>query len=85
MNPRRSPKPGSFCLLLHAAPLILTRLLAIREALLKLFAEKKIRGVVYDSKSYNGLESVPEALRALGARETWGKVVVRVVEPESKL
>ncbi|ORY84717.1 hypothetical protein BCR35DRAFT_278105 [Leucosporidium creatinivorum] len=54
------------------------------EALLKLFAEKRIKGVVYD-KVFEGLESVPEGLRALGARETWGKAVVRVSKESAKL
>ncbi|KZF24246.1 NAD(P)-binding protein [Xylona heveae TC161] len=31
---------------------------------------------------YVGLNSIPEALRALGARETWGKVVVRVPQDD---
>ncbi|KAK4705243.1 NADPH:quinone reductase, partial [Phenoliferia sp. Uapishka_3] len=53
--------------------------------LLKLFNEKRIQGVVFD-KVYNGLESVPEGLRALGARETWGKAIVRVrKDPTAKL
>lgn len=46
-------------------------------ALLDMFKKKQIRGVVFD-KIFEGLESVPEGLRALGARETWGKAVVRV-------
>ncbi|KAM0750825.1 NAD(P)-binding protein [Meredithblackwellia eburnea MCA 4105] len=54
------------------------------DALLKLFAERKLRGAVFD-KVYQGLDQVPEALRALGARETWGKVIVRVRNSESKL
>ncbi|KAK3059450.1 hypothetical protein LTS18_010846, partial [Coniosporium uncinatum] len=38
----------------------------------------KFKGTCYTDKEYVGLESVPEALKALGARETWGKVVVKV-------
>ncbi|CEQ42347.1 SPOSA6832_04134, partial [Sporobolomyces salmonicolor] len=34
--------------------------------------------------TFRGLESVPEGLRALGARETWGKAVVRVKMEEAK-
>lgn len=49
-------------------------------ALLKLFAEKKIKGIVYDDKVFRGLETVPEGLKALGERGTWGKAVVRVRE-----
>ncbi|KAK5163816.1 uncharacterized protein LTR77_010490 [Saxophila tyrrhenica] len=48
------------------------------EGLFELFKSKKIQGTNYTDKEYVGLESVPEALRALGARETWGKVVVKV-------
>jgi NADPH2:quinone reductase len=35
-----------------------------------------IKATNYSDKKYVGLESVPEALEALGARATWGKVVV---------
>ncbi|GAA5985324.1 hypothetical protein JCM10908_002622 [Rhodotorula pacifica] len=45
--------------------------------LLRLFESGKVRGTVFD-KVFDGLESVPEGLRALGARETWGKAVVKV-------
>lgn len=55
------------------------------QALLKMFAEKKIRGVVYDEKSYEGLESVPAGLNDLGSRGTWGKAVVRVSKEQSRL
>ncbi|GAA5821789.1 hypothetical protein JCM11251_001025 [Rhodosporidiobolus azoricus] len=50
---------------------------AVWNALLKLFEEGKVKGIVFD-KVFGGLESVPEGLRALGARETWGKAVVRI-------
>ena len=53
-------------------------------ALLKMFAEKKIRGIVYETV-FQGLESVPAGLKALGARETWGKAVCRVSGPSSNL
>lgn len=46
-------------------------------ALLQLFEEKKIQGIVYE-KVFHGLESVPAGLQALGARETWGKAVCRI-------
>lgn len=48
------------------------------DGLFKLVAEKKFRGTIYTDKEYVGLESVPAALKALGARDTWGKVVVKV-------
>ena len=45
----------------------------------ELFEEGKIRGAIFDEREFVGLESVPKALEALGGRESWGKVVVRVV------
>ncbi|POY76432.1 hypothetical protein BMF94_0631 [Rhodotorula taiwanensis] len=45
--------------------------------LLALFESGKVRGPVFE-KVFDGLEAVPEGLRALGARETWGKAVVKV-------
>ncbi|BGO94408.1 hypothetical protein NBRC10512_003781 [Rhodotorula toruloides] len=46
-------------------------------ALLDMFEKKQIRGTVFE-KLYDGLAAVPEGLRALGSRETWGKAVVKV-------
>lgn len=55
-------------------------------ALHELMESKKVRATNYTDKAYNGLESVPAALEALGGRETWGKVVVDLPEAkESKL
>jgi len=55
-------------------------------ALQELMEKKLIRATNYSDKEYKGLESVPEALEALGARKTWGKVVVDLPEvKESKL
>lgn len=48
------------------------------DGLFDLMEKKKIRGTNYTDKEYVGLESVPAALKALGERETWGKVVVKV-------
>jgi len=56
------------------------------DGLFDLMAQGKFRGTCYTDKEYVGLESVPEALRALGARDTWGKVVVKIPqEGQSKL
>lgn len=44
----------------------------------------KFRGITYTDKHYKGLESVPSALIALGARDTWGKVVVELGEHEGE-
>jgi len=52
----------------------------------KMMETKQIRATNYTDKEYKGLESIPEALEALGARETWGKVVIDLPEgKESKL
>ncbi|OAP59567.1 hypothetical protein AYL99_06865 [Fonsecaea erecta] len=40
----------------------------------------KLRGITYTDRHYTGLEEVPQALIALGARDTWGKVVVELDE-----
>ena len=52
----------------------------------KLIREGKFRGTVFADKEFVGLESVPDALLALGGRETWGKVVVKIPQAgDSKL
>jgi len=56
------------------------------EGIFKLIDEGKFRGTVYTDKEFVGLESVPEALKSLGSRGTWGKVVVKVPqEGQSKI
>lgn len=56
------------------------------EELFKLFESRKVQGTNYTDKEYVGLETVPEALKALGERATWGKVVVKVPqEGQAKL
>jgi len=56
------------------------------DGLFELMESGKFRGTCFTDKEYLGLESVPEALTALGARDTWGKVVVKVPqESQSKL
>ena len=44
----------------------------------RLMAEGKFRGTCFTDREFAGLDRVGEALEALGARETWGKVVVKV-------
>jgi NADPH:quinone reductase len=44
----------------------------------KLIDEGKLKPIVYDQESFEGLESVGRALQKLGSRGTWGKVVVDV-------
>ncbi|KAI1137282.1 NAD(P)-binding protein [Hypoxylon sp. FL0543] len=52
----------------------------------KLIEQGKFRGTVFTDKEFVGLESIPDALLALGGRETWGKVVVKIPQSgESKL
>ena len=41
-----------------------------------------MRGTIYDEVEYVGLEKVPAALKALGERETWGKVVVKIPQSD---
>ncbi|KAK6539569.1 hypothetical protein TWF694_009779 [Orbilia ellipsospora] len=48
-----------------------------------LIEQGKFKPTVYGEK-FNGLENVGKALKALGARETWGKVVVSVPEEEER-
>jgi NADPH2:quinone reductase len=56
------------------------------DGIFKLIAEGKFRGTVFTDKEFVGLESVGEALKSLGSRGTWGKVVVKVPqEGQSKL
>ncbi|RYP52350.1 hypothetical protein DL768_002461 [Monosporascus sp. mg162] len=52
----------------------------------KLIEQGKFRGTVFADQEFVGLESVADALLALGSRGTWGKVVVKVPQPgNSKL
>jgi NADPH:quinone reductase len=49
----------------------------------ELIAEGKLKGTSFTDREFVGLDSVPKALKALGNRETWGKVVVKVPQPGS--
>lgn len=56
------------------------------DGIFDLVSQGKFKGTCFTDIEYTGLETVPKALKALGARETWGKVVVNVPqETESKL
>jgi NADPH2:quinone reductase len=56
------------------------------QGIFKLIEEGKFRGTVFTDKEFVGLESVPDALKSLGSRGTWGKVVVKLPqEGQSKL
>ncbi|KAI0188198.1 hypothetical protein EV127DRAFT_434942 [Xylaria flabelliformis] len=48
------------------------------EGIGKLIEQGKFKGTVFSDKEFVGLESIPDALIALGGRESWGKVVVKV-------
>jgi NADPH:quinone reductase len=48
------------------------------KGIMKLIAEGKFKGTEFTDREFVGLESVPAALQALGSRETWGKVVVKI-------
>ncbi|KAB8338868.1 hypothetical protein FH972_021812 [Carpinus fangiana] len=52
------------------------------DGIFKLIDEGKFKGSCYSDKKYEGLEQVGPALKALGARDTWGKVVVSVPQQE---
>lgn len=54
--------------------------LAMWRGIFDLTDQGKFRGTVFKDESFVGLESVPRALNALGSRETWGKVVVKIVD-----
>ena len=55
---------------------------SVWKGIFDLVAQGKFRGTAFTDESFVGLESVPRALKALGGRETWGKVVVNVVGNE---
>ena len=56
------------------------------QGIFDLVARGQFKGTAFKDESFVGLESVPKALQALGGRETWGKVVVKVVDDaKSKL
>ena len=54
------------------------------EGIFRLVTEGKFRGISYSDQVFEGLDSVPRALKALGARETWGKVVVTLGDNEGE-
>ncbi|KAF3901710.1 Zeta-crystallin [Dactylellina cionopaga] len=56
---------------------------AVWRGIFNLIEQGKFKPTVYDQK-FDGLNSVGKALKALGARETWGKVVVSVPEEEER-
>jgi NADPH:quinone reductase len=49
----------------------------------QLIQEGKMKGTTFTDQEFVGLESIPSALKALGGRETWGKVVVKIPQSGS--
>jgi NADPH2:quinone reductase len=54
------------------------------QGIFDLIAQGKFRGTAFKDESFVGLESVPRALKALGSRDTWGKVVVKIIDDDDK-
>jgi NADPH2:quinone reductase len=51
-----------------------------------LVKQGKLRGTEYTDEEFVGLERTGAALKALGGRGTWGKVVIKIPEEgQSKL
>ena len=48
------------------------------QGIMKLIGEGKFRGTEFTDQEFVGLESVPAALKALGSRGSWGKVIVKI-------
>jgi len=60
--------------------------ITVWEGIMKLVGEGKFKGTEFTDRKFVGLETIPDALEALGSRGTWGKVVVDVPQGEqSKL
>ena len=56
------------------------------DGLFDLMENGKFKGTCYTDEEFVGLERVPAALKALGGRESWGKVVVKIPqEGQSKI
>ncbi|PYI04480.1 alcohol dehydrogenase [Aspergillus sclerotiicarbonarius CBS 121057] len=53
---------------------------AVWKGIFDIVAQGKFKGTAFNDESFVGLESVPRALQALGGRETWGKVVVKIID-----
>lgn len=57
---------------------------AVWNGLFELVAQRKLKGIAFTDKKFEGIGSIPRALKALGERETWGKVVVELGEHEGE-
>jgi NADPH2:quinone reductase len=54
------------------------------EGIFEMISKGQLKGITFSDQSFKGLDSVPRALKALGERETWGKVVVEIGEEEGE-
>jgi NADPH2:quinone reductase len=54
------------------------------DGIFDLIARGKFKGITFTDQHFQGLDSVPRALQALGGRETWGKVVVSLGDNEGE-
>lgn len=54
------------------------------DGIFDLIKQGKFKGTCFTDQEFVGLERVPAALKALGARQTWGKVVVKLPQDEGK-
>ena len=55
------------------------------KALFTLIERGEFRPTVYRDREFVGLHSVKEALKALAARKTWGKVVIKIPPAEKEI
>lgn len=62
------------------------KVIEVWDGIFDLIKAGKYRGTCYSDEEFVGLERVPAALKALGSRQSWGKVVVKVPqEGQSKM
>lgn len=54
------------------------------EGIFDMINKGQLKGITFSDQQFRGLDSVPRALKALGERETWGKVVVEIGEGEGE-
>ncbi len=54
------------------------RIPEVWRGIFELIKQGKFRGTVFTDEEFLGLEKVPNALKSLGSRGTWGKVVVKI-------
>lgn len=56
------------------------------KGVLDLVREGKLKGTQYTDEQFVGLDRVKDGLKALGGRDTWGKVIIKIApETDSKL